>query len=391
MTLPCAVHNHLVITASITAHQEFVIRTIDTISTQTLNGALPRYRQWRKRFALIAGRKRSLRYAVVGSNVLLLAVVAFIVLGNSPRQAVNQSALVPAATSASVSNPLDQLSSADIAVSIANMTYLPEATAVKNQAESVNAELAVAPAESIVLNKPQVVATALKSRQDITTYTTVAGDTVASVAAKFNITSDSLQWSNNLSGTALQAGVKLTIPPINGIVYTIKAGDTAQSLAAKYSTNAEQITAFNDAEISGLQPGEQIIIPNGQQAAPIATFRGLSSSGTFYAAYGSNGYDFGYCTWYVASQIAVPSNWGNASSWAYYAALSGWTVSTTPTVGAIAQTANAAGGQGHVAIVDAVSPDGSQIQITDMNGVAGFDRVGTAWQATSRYQHFITH
>jgi len=45
---------------------------------------------------------------------------------------------------------------------------------------------------------------------------------------------------------------------------------------------------------------------------------------------------------------------GNASSWAYYAVLSGWTVSSSPQVGAIAQTSYAAGGEGHVAVVDAV-------------------------------------
>lgn len=353
---------------------------------------MPKHRRWRKQLARSAHQKRTFRYLAVGSNVVLLAIVLFVVVGNSSSQTVAQSIAVPTSTSSSLSNPLDQLSSADIAVSIANMAYLPEATAVKNQAESVNAELAVAPAESVVLTKPQVIDTALKSRQDITSYTTVSGDTVASVATKFNITSDSILWSNNLSsGTSLQAGVKLTIPPINGIVYTVKSGDTAQSLAATYSANATQITEFNDAEISGLQAGEQIVIPNGQQAVVTPSFGGLTPGGAFYATYGSNGYDPGYCTWYVASQIPVPSNWGDASSWAYYAALSGWTVSSTPSVGAIAQTADAAGGQGHVAIVDAVSADGSQIEITDMNGVAGYDRVGTAWQATSRYQHFITH
>jgi N-acetylmuramoyl-L-alanine amidase len=356
---------------------------------------LPRRRQWRKQLVALAKRRRSFRYLVVGSNIALLAVVLIIIKSaNSQGQAISQAVAVPTSPTSSVANPIDQLSSADIAVSIANMTSLAEATAVKNQAETVNAELAVAPAEDIVSNKPQVVVTALKSRQDITTYTTMAGDTVASVAAKFNITSTSLQWSNKLSSTTtLQAGVKLVIPPINGIVYTVKTGDTPQTLAAKYSANANQIIAFNDAELSGLQPGEQIVIPNGQQATSGPSYGlSLGGSGAFYATYGYNGYDFGYCTWYVASQISVPTNWGDASSWAYYAALSGWTVSSTPQVGAIAQTPYAAGGEGHVAIVDAVSPDGSQIQFRDMNGIAGWDRVGySGWVPASTFPHYIYH
>jgi surface antigen len=182
------------------------------------------------------------------------------------------------------------------------------------------------------------------------------------------------------------------IPPVNGIVYTVKAGDTPQSLATKYNANAAQITAYNDAEISGLQTGEQIVIPNGQIQPAAASNFSDNTPANFYPAYGSNGYDYGFCTWYVASQISVPNNWGNASSWAYYAALTGWTVSSTPIVGAIAQTPYAAGGEGHVAIVTAVSADGSQIQYKDMNGLAGWGRVGySGWVSASTFPHYIYH
>ena len=180
----------------------------------------------------------------------------------------------------------------------------------------------------------------------------------------------------------------MVIPPVNGIVYIVKAGDTPASLATKFASNAAQIIAFNDAEINGLIPGETIVIPGGQvQAAAAPTYN-------FYAQYGSNGYDFGYCTWYVASQIAVPSNWGNASSWAYYARLSGWNVSSTPTVGAIAQNTYVDGGQGHVAIVVGISADGSQVEIKDMNDYGdggGWDRVGEGWVSTSSFNNYITN
>lgn len=354
--------------------------------SKVLAHPLLQYQQQRVRFIKLLRRKHSIRYLAISVNVLLLGMVLVMVTGSTNSQAINQpTSAVLSSNTTSVTNPLDQLSAADIAVSIANMAQLPEATAVKNQAESVNAELAVAPVEQVVNTKPQVVVTALKSRADITSYTTLPGDTVASVAAKFGVTSNSILWSNNLSGSTLSAGIKLSIPPINGIVYTVKTGNTPQSLAATYNSNAAEIIAYNDAELSGLQVGEQIIIPNGQKPAPII-------AEDFYPSYGANGYDFGYCTWYVASQISIPSNWGNASSWAYYAALSGWNVSTTPTVGAIAQTAYAAGGEGHVAIVDAVSADGSQIEYRDMNGIAGWDRVGySSWVSSTVFQHYITH
>jgi LysM repeat protein len=288
----------------------------------------------------------------------------------------------------SVVNPLDQLSSADVAETVAEVTNLPEATAVANQAQTVNAELAVTPVNNIVAAKPQVVATNYESNQNIHSYIVQAGDTVASLAVKYDVTSSSIEWSNNLASNNLITGAKLLIPPVNGIVYIVKAGDTPQSLATKYAANAAQITAFNDAEIGGLWTGETIIIPGGQiqiQSAPTYNF---------YAQYGSNGYDLGYCTWYVASQIAVPSNWGNAASWAYYARLSGWTVSSSPLIGAIAQTPYVDGGEGHVAIVAAVSADGSSVEIKDMNNYGdggGWDRVGEGWVATTSFPNYLTH
>jgi len=293
-------------------------------------------------------------------------------------------------------NPLDQVSSTDIALTVATMNSLPETTAIANQAQSAAAEVAMANTSDNVVAKPEVVATALKSRADIQTYTAVTGDSVASLANKFGITSSSIMWSNGLTGNNINPGAKLLIPPVNGIVYTVRPGDTPDSLAVKYKSNKDQIIAYNDAEINGITPGEQIIIPDATLATASSgrTITNITAGSFPWGngpIYGYNGYDYGYCTWYVATQIPVPSNWGNASSWAYYASLSGWNVSTSPTVGAIAQTPYAAGGEGHVAIVDAVSADGSQIQIRDMNGIAGWGRVGySGWIPTSTFVHYIT-
>lgn len=337
----------------------------------------------------------------MASNVAILAVVLAFVLQKPHATSPTKSAAVDsAAINQTIANPLDQLSSADIAQTVAQLNSLPETTAVTNQAQSEAATIAMASTNNNVISKPQVVATALKSRADIQRYTVVAGDTISSLAAKFGVTSDSIRWSNSLAaaGDSVNPGTQLAIPPVNGMVYTVKPGDTPASLAAQFNASADQITAYNDAEIGGLSPGQQIVIPNATQngggatAATIAAAAGIggASGGGFPFGsgpmYGYNGYDYGYCTWYVATQIPVPANWGNASTWAYYAALSGWHVSTTPTVGAIAQKG---GGEGHVAIVTAVNPDGS-IQIRDMNGIAGWGRVGYGTKSASAFQHYIT-
>lgn len=344
----------------------------------------------------IAHRKRALRISLIASNVVIVAIVMAFVVQKPHNTSASPSSLASSTgINETVANPLDQVSSADIAQTVAQVNNLPETTAVANQAQSEAANIAMAATANNVISKPQVVATGLKSKADIQNYVTVNGDTLSSLAAKFGVTSDSIRWSNNLSAEVIAPGTHLVIPPVNGIVYTVKPGDTAASLAVQFHANQDQIVAYNDAEVGGLTPGQQIIIPNavqqdsGATAASVAAASGMGGNWLFGSGpvYGYNGYDYGYCTWYVATQLPVPANWGNANTWAYYAALSGWHVSTAPTVGAIAQTS--AGAEGHVAIVTAVNPDGS-IQIRDMNGIAGWGRVGYGTKSATTFQHYIT-
>lgn len=339
-------------------------------------------------------RKKTLKYSLITGNVTLLLIVAsFILINRSASQTVRSSTVSSLNSTASTTiNPLDQLSSAQIALSAAQTAHMQELTSVRNQADSDSLTLNIVPNDTIAVAKPQIVATAQKSKQDIRQYVAVDGDSVASLATKFGVSAESIKWSNSITGNALTAGAKLSIPPVNGIVYTVKAGDTPASLATKYQADASQIIAYNDAEINGLKPGEQVIIPNGRVAAPVVSYSyyssGRSIAASFSPSYGANGYDYGYCTWYVANRIAVPANWGNANTWDNYAALSGWTVSAQPVVGAIAQSDR--GFEGHVGIVEAVSEDGSMIKYSDMNGIAGWGRTGYSdWVAVSRYAKYI--
>jgi len=317
-------------------------------------------------------RNRLIRYSLIAANTAVLAVVITFVATTSHNNRPLASAV---AAEEDAVGPVDGLTSYDIAANVARMAKLPERVAINNQAQSAQVALAVSTSDTNMSAKPQIVATALKSKDDIRTYTVQAGDTVSSIAQKFGVTTTSVQWSNDLTGTVVALGTKLVIPPINGIVYTVKAGDTVQSLAAKFNVGADQIVAYNDAEIAGIRAGEQILIPNGQIQQRSIAFN-------FTPIYGSNGYDPGWCTYYAAAMAHVPSNWGNASTWAYYAALSGWKVSKTPVPGAVVQTTSG----NHVGYVQEVSEDGSQIIFSDMNGLAGFNHVGTSgWMSASSF------
>ena len=334
------------------------------------------------------GSRKVVRVMLMGLNVLLLAGIGFFTLhGTQAEKVLNQNTSAPAASDISA-DPLDQLSSADIAADAARAIALPEALAVKNQADSVAAEQTVAPADTTVVAKPQSVATTFASAKDIKSYTVVDGDTVGTIAAKFNITSDSVIWSNGLNGNNVTLGKVLLIPPINGLVYHVQSGDTVDSLAQRYRASKDQIVAYNDIELTGLQPGQQILIPNGQQPAPVVSF----FSGV--AAFGFNGYDAGFCTYYAATRRAdlgkpVPANLGNANTWAVRAASFGMPTGATPAAGAVA--VKHSGPPGHVGIVEVVLDDGSfwmsemnsygQRSMTDSTPWGGYNRVD--WKLVS--------
>lgn len=342
-------------------------------------------------------KRRLVRYGLVAFNLLLVFAVVFFVVRSEPESTYQKSSNSLASSTEVTLDPLDQLSSADIALNLARMTdapgeILPERIAIQNQVDSVRAELLVPPTDAVAISKPQTITTELKSRKDIQIYNAQAGDSISTIAMKFGVTSDSILWSNGLTGNSVDAGKALYIPPVNGIVYTVKTGDTADTLASKYKASKDQIIVDNDAEVNGLQVGELILIRGGQQPATVYT--AISSYGTtvntsnFTPTYGYNGYDYGFCTWYAAGKVGVPSNWGNANTWDNLAPLSGWTVSGTPQVGAVAQSDR--GYFGHVAVVEEVSADGSQIKYSDMNGLAGYARVGySGWVSSSYFGHYI--
>jgi surface antigen len=351
------------------------------------------YRQLQAKMRRKAVRRRAIRIGLVASNVSVLIVIMLFVLQNPQNSASNTPVAANSVSETVAANPLDQVSSADIALTVARMSSLPETTAINNQAQSQAAEVAVASTNNNVVSKPQVVSTSLKSSADIKDYTVASGDTVPIIASKFGVTSESIRWSNNLNGDAVSVGTKLVVPPVNGIVYTVGANDTPDSLASKFHANKDKIIAYNDAEIKGLTAGQRILIPDGNQVVARAAAAGNVVRGAFAwgsaPVYGSNGYDYGYCTYYAAARSGAPSNWGNANTWAYYAPASGWTVSKTPVKGAIGQTTS--GYFGHVAIVEDVSADGTMIKYSDMNGLAGFARVGTTpdWVSASRFMNYI--
>ena len=266
---------------------------------------------------------------------------------------------------------------ASVAATAAKAANLPVANNAANLSVSIAAvdEMSKSSTTSSVALKPQIVKPSSSERKTIVYYTTNAGDTVESVASKYSLSADTIKWVNNLTSDSLDVNEKLTILPVDGVLYTVKTDDTVSSIAQKYGVSAERIISFNDLELTGIKVGQQIILPGGVLPDDEKPKSPVTNSIANVVA--GNGYDYGYCTWYVYNRRAqhfnspVGSFWGNAASWIYYAELAGYSTGHAPKVGAVMQTSN--GYYGHVAVVENVYSDGS-IRVSEMN-YSGWDVV----------------
>lgn len=336
--------------------------------------------QKKKRRSKQALKKMLVRHAILLVNLAVVSAMIFVVIKNRGGNAADFAAAVRDEVQTS---PLDRLSSADIAVNAARMAGLSESAAVTNYADTINSELEAFSVSRDIAFAPVIMSSDIKTLADIQEYTVQPGDTVAGLATRFGVTSDSIRWSNDLLGEELVPGIRILIPPMNGIIYTVRAGDTPERIAGIYRVPVSSVVAFNDAEVGGLTQGQRIFIPNGQKPAPVFSF---------YARYGNNGYDIGYCTYYAAAKTGAPPGWGHAKSWAERAAQTpGWLVDKVPVRGAIAQTTGLSY-WGHVAVIEDVKTENGRyfIKYSDMNNLAGWNRVGYSdWEPAEVYQAFI--
>ncbi len=104
-------------------------------------------------------------------------------------------------------------------------------------------------------------------------YEVLAGDAVFSIAQKFNISPETLLWSNFAvlrdDPHSLNIGQTLRIPPTNGILYEWKEGDTLEGVANSFKASADDILnwAGNNLDLTNpeIEPGELVMVPDGRR------------------------------------------------------------------------------------------------------------------------------
>lgn len=130
---------------------------------------------------------------------------------------------------------------------------------------SVNELKALNNLSSKVLNVGQRLIVGKESSND---YVVSAGDTLWAIARKFNVSVDDIKALNNLSSNNLSIGMTLKIPPYSNKkneetnVYVVKSGDSLWSIARMFNSTVDEIKSLNGLKSNVLRIGQRLVVPS---------------------------------------------------------------------------------------------------------------------------------
>ena len=99
-------------------------------------------------------------------------------------------------------------------------------------------------------------------------YVVSAGDTLWAIARKFNVSVDEIKSLNNLSSNNLSIGMTLKIPPYSNKkneetnVYVVKSGDSLWSIARMFNSTVDEIKSLNGLKSNVLSIGQRLVVPS---------------------------------------------------------------------------------------------------------------------------------
>lgn len=162
-----------------------------------------------------------------------------------------------------------------------------------------------------------------KPRDKIIDYVVVKGDTLSTIAQKFDISEDTIRWANDLGSDNIYVGDTVKILPVTGIDYKVVRGDSVYSIAKRLDTDPQKIVDFPfndfaDPQTFALVEGQKLIVPDGVKPSeqPFIKRQAYIAQGpSVFSAFGftwpAHGIVSQFATWYhmaidIASSIGTP-------------------------------------------------------------------------------------
>jgi len=94
----------------------------------------------------------------------------------------------------------------------------------------------------------------------VNSYIVSKGDTLYSIAKKFDISVLELKEVNNLSSNMLTIGQKLIIPIDKEMTYVVKAGDTLYSIARRFNITVDLLRQLNNLKDNNISVGQILVV-----------------------------------------------------------------------------------------------------------------------------------
>lgn len=123
-----------------------------------------------------------------------------------------------------------------------------------------------------------------KNRDELMVYQVVSGDTLSSIAKKFDINVDTLYGANKGLKTTIREGQEIIILPVKGALHTVVSGDTLSTIARKYGVDMQKIAEFNELD-STLVVGKKLVIPGGTVTSGSGSGGSVASNLPNYSGY----------------------------------------------------------------------------------------------------------
>lgn len=113
-----------------------------------------------------------------------------------------------------------------------------------------------------VLKLPSDKANNVEKEENTISYTVQKGDSLYSIARKYDTTIDRIKDLNNLTTNLLSIGQVLLIPTDTNLetTYTVQKGDSLYSIAKKYNTTVDRLKQLNNLTSNLLSIGQILIV-----------------------------------------------------------------------------------------------------------------------------------